>query len=116
MLSLCSVEFVSVQEILLEMPNKISIKQQCKFNIDSSAVWEGIVRGFQRLIFDPNSMISVKFSDNVGKNEEGVDLGGTRREFLRLLMETIASSTMFEGGENIKNVALNSTGIDFLFK
>ncbi|KAK5624023.1 hypothetical protein CRENBAI_019899 [Crenichthys baileyi] len=105
-----SVEFVSVQEILLELPNKISTKQQCKFNINCSAVWEGAVRGFRRLSFDTNSMISVKFSDDVGKNEEGVDLGGPRREFSRVLMETIASSTMFEGAENSKNLALNSAG------
>ncbi|KAA8594383.1 hypothetical protein FQN60_005217, partial [Etheostoma spectabile] len=54
-------------------------------------------------------MICVKFSDDMGRNEEGVDLGGPRREFLRLLMETIARSPMFEGKENSKNLALDST-------
>ncbi|XP_035516982.1 G2/M phase-specific E3 ubiquitin-protein ligase-like, partial [Morone saxatilis] len=104
-------EKVPVQEILLELSSKISTKRQCKFNINRSAVWEGAMRGFQRVSYDPNLMISVKFSDDMGRNEEGVDLGGPRREFLRLLMETIARSPMFEGKENSKNLALDSTAL-----
>ena len=73
------------------------------------------MRGFKRVSYDPNSMICVKFSDDMGKHEEGVDLGGPRREFLRLLMETIARSSMFEGKEYSKNLALDSTGNDLLF-
>ncbi len=60
-------------------------------------------------------MMSVKFSDDMGKNEEGVDLGGPRREFLRLLIESIAKSPMFEGKEHSQNLALNSTGTNLLF-
>ncbi|XP_037835205.1 G2/M phase-specific E3 ubiquitin-protein ligase-like isoform X1 [Kryptolebias marmoratus] len=56
-------------------------------------------------------MIYVKFSDDMGRNEEGVDLGGPRREFLRLLMETIAISPMFEGKQNNRNLALNSAAL-----
>ena len=106
----CRRENVPVQEILLELSNKINTQQQCKFNINRSAVWEGALRGFRRVSYNPNSMIWVKFSDDIGRNEEGVDLGGPKREFLRLLMETIAMSSMFEGMENSKNLALNSTG------
>ncbi|XP_034722118.1 uncharacterized protein LOC117941138 [Etheostoma cragini] len=108
-------EKVPVQEILLELSSKINTKRQCKFNINRSAVWEGAMRGFQRVSYDPNLMICVKFSDDMGRNEEGVDLGGPRREFLRLLMETIARSPMFEGKENRKNLALDSTGNHWLF-
>ncbi|XP_030588086.1 G2/M phase-specific E3 ubiquitin-protein ligase [Archocentrus centrarchus] len=104
-------EKVPVQEILLELSSKISTKQQCKFNINRSAVWEGALRGFQRLSYDPNLMIRVKFSDYMGKNEEGVDLGGPRREFLRLLTDTIARSPMLGGKENCKNLALDSTAL-----
>ena len=42
--------------------------------------------------------MNVKFSDDLGWNEEAVDLGGPRREFLRLLMEALAMSPLFEGG------------------
>ncbi|XP_026163300.1 G2/M phase-specific E3 ubiquitin-protein ligase-like [Mastacembelus armatus] len=69
------------------------------------------MRGFRRVSYNPNSMICVKFSDDMGRNEEGVDLGGPRREFLRLLMETIVRSPMFEGKENSKNLALYSTAL-----
>ncbi len=36
-------------------------------------------------------------------------------EFLRLLMETIARSPMFEEKEICRNLALDSTGNDLLF-
>ncbi|XP_056437117.1 uncharacterized protein LOC130374401 isoform X2 [Gadus chalcogrammus] len=104
-------EKVPVEEILLELSSKISSTQRCKFNINRSAVWEGAIRGFQRVSYDPNFMIFVKFSDDMGKFEEGIDLGGPRREFFMLLMETITRSRMFEGKENSKNLALDSTAL-----
>ncbi|KAI4806052.1 hypothetical protein KUCAC02_010643 [Chaenocephalus aceratus] len=47
----------------------------------------------------------------MGRQEEGIDLGGPRREYLWLLMETIARSPMFEGKENCKSLALDSTAL-----
>lgn len=55
--------------------------------------------------------MSVKFSDDRGTTEEAVDLGGPRQEFLRLLMETLAESDMFEGPEGHLNLALSSSGV-----
>ncbi|XP_053192741.1 uncharacterized protein LOC128376917 [Scomber japonicus] len=104
-------ENVPAKKILLELASKINVNQRCRFNINRSAVWEGAIRGFKRSSYEPNLMMSVKFSDDMGKTEEGVDLGGPRREFLRLLMESIAKSSMFEGTENSKNIALNSTAL-----
>lgn len=71
---------------------------------------DGAIRGFKRLSYNPNHMMSIKFSDDMGKDEEAVDLGGPRREFLRLLMEALAQSPMFEGKEDKKNLALDSAG------
>lgn len=102
---------IPVEEILLELSNKIHSTHQCKFNINRSAVWEGALRGFKRLSYDPYSRITVKFSDDMGKVEEGVDLGGPRREFLSLLIQSIAMSPMFEGRENNKNLALHSKAL-----
>ncbi|KAI9534084.1 hypothetical protein NQZ68_016802 [Dissostichus eleginoides] len=104
-------EKVPTKEILLELSSKINSNRQCKFNMNRSAVWEGATRGFQRLSYDPTSIIYVKFSDDMGRQEEGIDLGGPRREYLRLLMETIARSPMFEGKENCKSLALDSTAL-----
>lgn len=93
-----------------ELSDKIDNLQVCKFNINRSAVLDGAIRGFRRLSYDPNKM-SVKFSDDRGTTEEAVDLSGPRREFLRLLMETLAESDMFEGPEGHLNLALSSSGV-----
>lgn len=85
-------ENVTVKEILLELASKINVNQRSRFNINRSAVWEGGIRGFKRLSYEPSLMMSVKFSDDMGKSEGEVDLGCPRREFLRLLMESIAKS------------------------
>lgn len=57
----------------------------------------------------------IKFSDDLGMDEEAVDLGGPRREFLRLLMEALALSPMFEGRDGKLNLALDSSGICHIF-
>lgn len=71
---------------------------------------DGAIRGFKRGTCDPCNTMSVRFSDNMGVHEEAVDLGGPRREFLRLLIEALPQSQMFEGEEGRMNLALNSTG------
>lgn len=45
----------------------------------------------------------------MGVPEEAADLGGPRRDILRLLMEALPQSPMFEGEE--MNLALDSTGM-----
>lgn len=82
MLCFYSAEKAPVQEILLELSDKISTKWQCKFNINCTVVWEGALRGLKRVSYDPNMMMCVKLSDDVGTHEEGVDLGGPTRETL----------------------------------
>ena len=51
--------------------------------------------------------MNVKFSDDLGRNEEAVDLGGPKREFLRLLIEALAGSQLFEG-DGRKYLSLNA--------
>ena len=52
----------------------------------------------------------VRFSDDMGFPEEAIDLGGPKREFLRLLMDALSQSSMFEGEEGKTNLALDSIG------
>ncbi|KAJ8015789.1 hypothetical protein DPEC_G00029790 [Dallia pectoralis] len=59
----------------------------------------------------PAQEMCVKFSDDLGVDEEAVDLGGQRREFLRLLIEALAHSQMFEGREGNANLALESSAL-----
>ncbi|KAI4809672.1 hypothetical protein KUCAC02_018539 [Chaenocephalus aceratus] len=62
------------------------------------------------IIASMECQIAEKFSDDMGR-QEGIDLGGPRREYLRLLTETIARSPKFEGKENCKSLALDSTAL-----
>ncbi|KAI7796526.1 putative G2/M phase-specific E3 ubiquitin-protein ligase-like, partial [Triplophysa rosa] len=102
---------VSVKEILQDLATKIDHQKKCKFNTNRSTVLDGAFRGFKRGTYDPCHTISVRFSDDMGALEEAVDLGGPRREFLRLLMEALVQSPMFEGEEGKMNLALDSTAV-----
>ncbi|KAL7375259.1 hypothetical protein ABVT39_014430 [Epinephelus coioides] len=102
---------VPVRDILQDLSTKINHQKKCKFNINRSTVLDGAIRGFKRGTYDPCHTISVRFSDDMGVPEEAVDLGGPRREFLRLLMEALPHSPMFEGEEGKMNLALDSTAM-----
>ncbi|CAL8237336.1 unnamed protein product, partial [Arctogadus glacialis] len=102
---------VPVQEILSTLGEKINHNQVNRFNINRAAVLDGAIRGFKRISFDPTHRISVRFSDDKGTSEEAVDLGGPRREFLRLLTEALAQSSVFEGTEGNLNLALDSSAV-----
>ena len=102
---------VPVRDILQDLATKINHLKKCKFNINRSTVLDGAIRGFKRGTYDPCHTISVRFSDDMGIPEEAVDLGGPRREFLRLLLEALPKSSMFEGEEGKLNLAFDSTGM-----
>ncbi|XP_050950442.1 G2/M phase-specific E3 ubiquitin-protein ligase [Labeo rohita] len=97
--------------ILQDLGSKIDRNQQCRFNINRASVLDGDIRGFKKLSYNPNHSISVKFSDDMGHDEEAVDLGGPRREFFKLLMEALMQSPIFEGQEHQRNLALDSTAL-----
>ncbi|XP_034553486.1 G2/M phase-specific E3 ubiquitin-protein ligase-like isoform X3 [Notolabrus celidotus] len=103
--------FVPERDILQDLATKINHHKKCKFNINRATVLDGAIRGFKRGTYDPCHTISVRFSDDMGVPEEAVDLGGPRREFLRLLMEALPQSPMFEGEEGKMNLAFNSTAM-----
>jgi len=81
------------------------------FNICRTRVWDGARRAFQRKMYSPNAVMSVKFTDDVGKSEGAVDLGGPRRELLTLLMDYLANgSPVFVGNLHDKYLTQFSTG------
>ncbi|MED6261143.1 hypothetical protein ATANTOWER_001320, partial [Ataeniobius toweri] len=110
-LSETSSKSLPVKDILKELSKNINTGMHCKFNISRSAVLDGAIREFKRVSYNPHLSMNVKFSDDFGKNEEAVDLGGPRREFLRLLIEALSMSPMFEGPVKSKDLAMNSTGL-----
>lgn len=69
------------------------------------------MRGFKRPFYNPTYQMSIKLSDDLGVDEEAVDLGGPRREFLHLLLEALAHSQMFERREGKLNLALETSGM-----
>ncbi|KAL0965892.1 hypothetical protein UPYG_G00287310 [Umbra pygmaea] len=101
----------SPKEILLELGKNINYNLSCRFNINRNSVLDGAFRAFGRKSYDPFKRISVKFSDETGNLEEGVDLGGPRRELLSLLMEEIEHSPMLAGPDGQKNLALDSIAV-----
>lgn len=52
----------------------------------------------------------MKFSDNEGSFEEGVDTGGPKREFLSLLMKELNKRPIFDGPVESRYLVYNSTG------
>ncbi len=87
---------IPIKQILEELATKINSNKTCKFNINHAYVLDGAVRGFTRLSYNPNNRMVIRFSDDKGNYEEDIDLGGPRREFLRLLLVALMQSSMFE--------------------
>ncbi|XP_047241323.1 G2/M phase-specific E3 ubiquitin-protein ligase-like [Girardinichthys multiradiatus] len=110
-LSETSSKSLPVKDIQEELSKHIDTGMHCKFNVSRSAVLDGAICGFKRVSYNPLFSMNVKFSGDFGKNEEAIDLGGPRRECLRLLIEALSMSPMFEGTDESKNLAMNSTAM-----
>lgn len=106
---------VSAKEILSGLASVIDSASTSRFNINRTNILDGAFRGFSRKSFHPENRITVKFADDDGTFEEAVDLGGPRREFLRLLIQALEQSPVFEGMEGQRNLALDSKGKSIVF-
>ncbi|KAF3850690.1 hypothetical protein F7725_012462 [Dissostichus mawsoni] len=88
---------ISAAQIIEDLAYAIDHNTVSRFNITHSNVWDGAVRGFRRSTFCEKSDLLVRFMDDAGSVEEGIDAGGPRREFLTLLMSFLQSLPIFEG-------------------
>lgn len=52
----------------------------------------------------------VRFTDDAGVFEEGIDTGGPRREFLTLLMKHLRDRHIFDGPEGQRYLVYNANG------
>ena len=103
--------YTPVADILAGLRQQVSSdKGIARFNIARNHAWEGARRGFRRASFNPEFTISVKFTDDIGTAEGAVDEGGPRREFLQLIMDYLASSSLFAGSDTAKHLNLLHTG------
>ncbi|KAL0973680.1 hypothetical protein UPYG_G00209440 [Umbra pygmaea] len=97
-----SIDGLTAADIMANLSMKITRTSASRFNINRADVWEGAVRGFKRSSYDPSTDMVVKFTDDEGQTEEGVDTGGPRREILTLLMDRLRSRRIFDGQEHSK--------------
>lgn len=97
-------------EIIANLALAIDRKKVARFNISRSDVWDGAVRGFRRSSYCENNEIFVKFTDDAGSFEEGLDTGGPRREFLTLLINHLRNRPIFDGPPERRYLVYNSKG------
>nr|XP_033966997.1 uncharacterized protein LOC117467468 [Pseudochaenichthys georgianus] len=103
----------SLSEITANLALEIDHRAVSRFNICRSNIWDGAVRGFKRATFSEKKDILVKFSDDEGRFEEGLDTGGPKREFLSLLMKELNKRPIFDGPVESRYLVYNSTDSEF---
>lgn len=81
-----------------------------QINVCRDRILECSLHAFRRRRFDPAAKLDVIFVDEDGSGEGAVDEGGPTREYLRLLMRAIHRSNVFEGHENDRHLALDTSG------
>lgn len=98
------------QEIIADLALALDHKKVSRFNVARSNIWDGAVRGFKRGSYSENNDMLVKFTNNAGSFEEGLDTGGPRREFLTLLMSHLKDRPIFDGPSESCYLVYNSNG------
>ncbi|XP_068744490.1 G2/M phase-specific E3 ubiquitin-protein ligase-like isoform X2 [Montipora capricornis] len=100
---------VTLPEILQELQGKLNRGESSHINVRRSAIWIDTCRQLMRKKFSPLNNISVKFADKVGTSEGAVDVGGPKREFLRLAVRAAnLDSGIFIGPEGCRSLYPNS--------
>lgn len=69
------------------------------------------MRGLKRSSFSARKDLLVKFTDDSGVFEDGLDTGGPKREFLSLLMKTLCKRPIFDGPEESRYLVYNSAAL-----
>lgn len=105
---------MTLKDVLTNLAQQIDADRISKFNINRREVWDGACRGLKRKTFRAENRLSVIFTDSFGNAEGAVDFGGPAREFLKLLIQFLQSSKLFEGPENSKTLSCDAQGISCL--
>ncbi|XP_062854835.1 uncharacterized protein LOC134318029 [Trichomycterus rosablanca] len=88
---------ITLPEIITNLSHPIDHGRVSRFNISRSNVWDGAIRGFKRATYSETCDMLVRFTDDAGVFEDGIDAGGPRREFLTLLMKHLKDRPIFDG-------------------
>ena len=103
---------ITLAEILRQLQGKINTEQLSFINVRRSAIWVDTCRQLLRKRFSPNNRISIKFTDNKGNSEGAVDVGGPKREFLRLVVKAASEdSGIFTGQPGCRSLYPNAIGM-----
>ena len=103
---------ITVDEILRKLAMKIDMDSISKFNISRNFIWEGTKRALSRKSFSPNNKVSVKFTDDVGKSEGAVDMGGPMKEYFTLVTQWILTSHLFCGSDHAKFISYQASSVE----
>ncbi|XP_064642365.1 G2/M phase-specific E3 ubiquitin-protein ligase-like isoform X1 [Lineus longissimus] len=100
----------TIRDELVLPQSQIDDDKTSKFNVNRRDVFDGAKIGFRRKSYSPFNGMSVVFTD--GKKGEGaIDIGGPKREFLRLLMASLQGHKVFEGPQDRKVLALSASAL-----
>jgi len=100
-----------LSEVLEELRNQLDVNDTMFVNVRKGAIWDDACRQMTRKRFSPRSTISVKFADSEGNSEGAVDIGGPKREFLRMAVKAAnLDSGIFVGPETCRSLFRNSVG------
>ncbi|XP_034146272.1 G2/M phase-specific E3 ubiquitin-protein ligase-like isoform X1 [Esox lucius] len=102
---------IALSDIVANLSLPIDHKKVSRFNISRANVWDGAVRGFKRTTYSETCDMLVKFTDDTGVLEEGIDTGGPRREFLTLLMKHLKDQPIFDGPEGHRFLVYNANAV-----
>lgn len=96
----------SPSEILQDLATQISMQQITAVLVKNDEVVEAALQAVRQSDFNPCHTLSVSFNRDQLRQRVG-----TKRRFLRLLLQKLQNSSAFEGPDRAKNLALNSQGM-----
>jgi len=99
-----------LRELQLSIDSESSPPTANMINVLRGNVRDGFGRALQRSRFNPLKKLDIRFVDVDNNTEGAVDSGGPTREFFRLLLVEIFSSSIFSGDDNIKMLELSTAG------
>lgn len=95
----------SPSKILKDLATQISRQQITAVQVKNDEVVEAALQAVRQSNFNPCATLSVSF--NRGKQNQKVD---TQHRFLQQLLQKLKNSSVFEGPDYAKNLALSSQG------
>ena len=103
-------------EVLREIQDNINGEGVTMIEVGRSTVWEDVCDKLGQKSFSPNNRLLVKFVDKEGESEEAIDLGGPKRELLRLAVKDAnEKSNIFFGPPRCRSLFANTTGMRLSF-